>query len=49
MDGLPAQARDYVDFVSRSLSVAIAAIAVGPAREQTIVLKPALSAPGSGR
>ncbi len=38
-DRLPPKAREYVDFLSRSIGVEIGLISTGPERDQTIILK----------
>lgn len=38
-DRLPAKAREYVEFLSRSIGVEIGLISTGPERDQTIILK----------
>jgi adenylosuccinate synthase len=39
-DALPARARDYVEFISRSIGVEIGLISTGPERGQTILCRP---------
>mgnify|MGYP001950249773 FL=1 len=39
VDDLPVKAREYVDFLSKSLDVEIGLISTGPVRDQTIILK----------
>ncbi len=38
-DDFPAEAKEYLDFISQELDLPIAVVSVGPDREQTIVLK----------
>ncbi len=39
IDDLPTKAREYVDFLSKSIGVEIGLISTGPERDQTIILK----------
>ncbi len=39
IEGLPAKAREYVEFLSKSIGVEIGLISTGPERDQTIILQ----------
>jgi adenylosuccinate synthase len=39
IEELPAKAREYVEFLSKSIGVEIGLISTGPERDQTIILK----------
>ena len=39
LDGLPARARDYVDFISEQIGVPVGLVSTGPERSQTILVR----------